>query len=78
MAENKFQNVDVLEGHTPLAPDEPVFVLRAKDRFMPDILSIYALMCEDGGSPEEHVDAVRQHRLAALEWQRHNGCRLPD
>ena len=22
MADNKFQNIDVLEGHTPLAPDE--------------------------------------------------------
>lgn len=74
----KFQNVALNEGHTPLAPDEPVFVLRAKDRYMPDMLLIYAQMCEDGGSPEEHVDAARQHRLAAIEWQRQNGCRVPD
>lgn len=74
----KFQNIALNEGHTPLAPDEPVFVLRAKDRFMPDMLLIYAQMCEAAGSPEEHVDAARQHRLEAIEWQRHNGCRVPD
>ena len=78
MADKKFQNVALNEGHTPLAPDEPVFVFRAKDRFMPQILENYADMCEAYGSPEDHVLAIREHRLATIEWQRHNECGVPD
>lgn len=78
MPNGKFNNIALNEGHTPLAPDEPVFVFRAKDVFMPDVLERYANVCETAGSPPEHVEAIRDLRLDAIEWQRHNGCRVPD
>jgi hypothetical protein len=71
-------SVEALDGYTPLAPDEPVFAFRARDRFMPDILERYADMCERAGSPEEHIESIRMCRLAAIEWQRHHGARTPD
>lgn len=70
--------VDTLEGYTPLADDEPTFTFRAQDRFMPLVLELYGAWCEDAGSSEEHVISTNECRLAAIEWQRQNGCRLPD
>lgn len=77
MTTNKF-SVDTLEGYSPLAEDEPTFTFRAQDRVMADILDYYAERCAALGSSEEHIQYALDARLAVIEWQRHNGCRIPD
>lgn len=76
-ADGKF-DVDTHEGFTPLADDEPVFVFRAKDVFMPQILGRYASLCVEGGASPEHIEAIENHKAAAIAWQEKNGCRVPD
>jgi hypothetical protein len=71
-------DVELRDGHRPLADDEPVFVFRAQDKAFPSVLSYYASLCETFGSPPEHIEAILRHREAALRWQAQNGCSVPD
>lgn len=77
MTAQKF-DVATVEGFSPLADDEPTFTFRAQDRVMADVLDYYAERCIALGSSEEHIQYALSARLAVIEWQRHNGCRVPD
>ena len=58
------------------ADDEPVFVLRAKDRLAPMIVEIWAEMAALLDSPK----ADDANRLAGMmrTWQVNNGSKTPD
>lgn len=49
--------------------DEPVFLFRARDKFLPDVLAAYILLSGDGGSPQFHTDIVQAARERILKWQ---------
>lgn len=70
--------VTLNEGHTPLAVDEPVFVFRAQDALMSDVLRAYIELCIVAGATPEHIAAIEEHRQAVIDWQTVNGCRVPD
>lgn len=54
-------------------PDgEPIMLFRAKDLAMPAMLECYATICEQLGSPTQHVDHVRAIKQKVLDFQRTN------
>ena len=65
--------------------DEPVFVLRAKDQFAPILVGLWVhlvlmaarngLGAPSSGEKAEEADVLR-HLM--LDWQRANGCKVPD
>lgn len=70
--------VTLNEGHTPLAVDEPVFVFRAHDALMGDVLRAYIELCTVVGATPEHIAAIEGHLEAVLVWQANNECRIPN
>ncbi len=45
--------------------DEPIFILRARDRKAPSIIAHYAELCQD----PTHKDAVRTRSAQFFNWQ---------
>jgi hypothetical protein len=64
-------------GSTPIAEDEPVFLLRAKDKHFIPMLMQYLRMIYNDAS-EEMLDAVNAHIGLAREWQDEHGTKTPD
>lgn len=54
------------------ADDEPVFVLRAQDRFAPDVVEHWAVLVQtrNGGRPTPKTTEARQLAKAMRQWQR--------
>lgn len=53
---------------------EPVFVLRAQDKFAPMLIEMWAELVRDG---PKYVDAW-EHAHKMRQWQKANGCKIPD
>lgn len=78
--------IDRYEFLKKVPADEPVFILRAQDKFMPRILREWATSVEIGTiQSHERVGVitpkVREARDLATqveEWQKINGCKVPD
>lgn len=62
-------------GSTPIAEDEPVFLLRAQDWTAPQAVLAWARMQQEG-SPA--ADLARQHAERMREWQMAHGCKMAD
>lgn len=60
----------------PIGEDEPVFLLRAKDQFMPEIVFTYASHCRSLRLPQ--ADMITAFSRAARHWQAENGKKVPD
>lgn len=58
--------------------DEPVFVIRAKDRLAPGILRFYATEAARAGASVELQDSVLKHAEAMERYQEKHGSKLPD
>lgn len=61
---------------SPIAEDEPVFLMRAKDRFMPSMLAVYEELCRMEDS--DLADGVAVLRRVVAEWQGREGCKTSD
>lgn len=70
--------IDLPEGCTPIAQDEPVFLLRAQDRLMNEMLAHYLSLLMQAGASTEMRIAVRAHATRVREWQDAHGCKVPD
>ena len=59
-----------------IGEDEPVFLLRAKDKFAPDVVDEWA----DRVASHDIELAVSIHKFAdhMRAWQKENGCKIPD
>jgi hypothetical protein len=66
-----------LENGT-IGDDEPVFVLRAQDCLVPDVLAYYLELCSLAGSPARHRELVVKGRQRVIDWQKDNPARVPD
>jgi hypothetical protein len=60
----------------PIGENEPVFLLRAKDRFAPEVVDEYARRCSDAGLPIAQVVFETADSICA--WQREHGSKTPD
>lgn len=60
------------------ADDEPLFILRAQDRFMPELVEEWARRVEIAGGPPGKVADARRLAAQATTWQVAHGCKVPD
>jgi hypothetical protein len=63
------------------APDEPVFVLRAQDKFAPVLVRLWASLVLNETSAGGNTDKAQQAEMIAHEmsiWQMENKKKLPD
>lgn len=57
--------------------DEPVFLVRAKDKLAPNTVRQWALLCKEAGNePMGRIAAEWANKME--EWQDKNGCKNPD
>lgn len=61
-----------------IANDEPVFLLRAKDRTAPQILNEWARLQRFFGGDEQLAQMADEHAARMRAWQAVNGCKLAD
>ena len=61
-----------------IGEDEPVFLLRAKDRLAPETMEFWASTLEASDGDQATVDHVRAWAEFMRKWQRDNGSKLPD
>lgn len=74
--DSKYGQIITSSGQIP--DDEPVFLFRAQDQLLPKVLMVYAEMCENAGSPPEHVSRIRQQELAVRTWQAKHHTQVPN
>jgi hypothetical protein len=63
----------------PIAADEPVFLLRAKDRHAPDTIRRWAELVYARGKGNGDMSSMAMDHADTMErWQREHGCKDPD
>ena len=60
-----------------IAKDEPVFLLRAKDKLAPNTVRQWAAMCYENGRNDEGERAMQWATEMEI-WQTKNPSKLPD
>ena len=61
-----------------IAEDEPVFLLRAKDKTAPLIVRQWAAEQKKQGSTDNCIEVAEKWADTMEEWQQKNGCKLAD
>ena len=64
-----------LENRIPV--DEPVFLLRAQDKYAPDTLRFYAKLLNNEGN-KEMADELLAHARNMVVWQKSVKVKKPD
>jgi len=69
-----------IQDSAGIIPDgEPVFLLRARDKFMPLVLDYYAtLVSQESGHDVNIVKNTLAHKRTVRFWQEDKGCKSPD
>lgn len=71
----KYGRVTLEKGS--IGEDELVFIFRARDALMVQTLQEYRRMCEESGSPQQHLDEVDSSIAAIDQWQQGNYSQVP-
>lgn len=70
--ETKYGRVTTQHGEIP--EDEPVFLFRAQDQLLPQVLDYYRDLCKEAGSPLHHLTGIAEAKMDVAQWQdRHPG-----
>lgn len=69
---------DIQDPRGRFQHDEPVFLLRAKDRLAPATLEQWARFAEAAGADPEMLHRVRGFANEMRAWQRAHGSKVPD
>lgn len=67
----------VLENPRNIGKDEPIFIFRAFDDLLPELLEYYRELCEDSGSPENHLAGITSAIHDIKKWQAEHGSQVP-
>lgn len=59
----------VITEHGDIPDDEPVIVFRARDKTVPHLLAYYLMLCTSAGSPQRHLEIIRNTHRLFTEWQ---------
>lgn len=81
VAAEKYPSVSIDTGpHTPIADDEVVFVLRARDGMAVPTIECYRELCVAGDSPPDHLAAIDRSIEQMRSWQQANqeSVKTPD
>jgi hypothetical protein len=68
MALNEIDRLKAKIAAGELPPDEPVFVLRARDRFAASLVRTWAIMADKHGAPHDMVAEANRLADAMEEW----------
>lgn len=60
------------------ADDEPIFVLRAKDKLAPIVVETWAMIAKLMGVSEDKITEATDCAIEMYRWQDKNGCKIPD
>lgn len=75
-ARKDYNRIQDPEGLIP--EDEPVFLIRAKDKTGPMTVEAWANFAECEGAAPEMVAAARKHANAMRAFQAMRGCQVPN
>lgn len=73
--DNKYGRVTLEHGN--IGEDEPVFIFRAKDELLPQVLAEYIVLCVEAGAPKEHLELIFEGSMQIMDWQKTGNPRLP-
>lgn len=65
-------------GSTAIGDDEPVFIIRAKDRTAPRAVEAWADIAASFGAPPDIVNLARGWAAEMRVWQDAHSAKLPD
>lgn len=74
--EYKYGKITLEKG--TIGENEPVVVFRAKDALLPEVLDAYYIHCYKSGSPEEHLNRIKETQKKIKHWQYNNETKIPD
>lgn len=74
--DGKYGKIITERGH--FEDNEPVFLIRGRDKFATVVMQHYIDLCEAGGATMEHINGVIVQKLVIAEWQLENGSKMPD
>ena len=68
------------DGCSPIGKDEPVFLLRCKDKHFQEMCRHYmAAVAQDHENGDYRlIESLTKHILLAVQWQNANGMKAPD
>jgi hypothetical protein len=73
------QDYNRIQDPAGLIPaDEPVFLIRAKDKCAPATVRAWAMEARQAGADNDIVFAAFRHADLMEAWQRENGSQVPD
>jgi hypothetical protein len=75
--DNKYGKV-TFETPNGIAEDEPIIIFRAQDAALVPTLWTYRYLCEQAGSPEEHLDAIKKVIDQSNDWIENHSSKVPD
>ena len=61
-----------------IGEEEPVFLLRAKDRLAPNVVRYWAILLKNYGGDKDLVLRAEQWASKMEEWQKEHECKIPD
>ncbi len=61
-----------------IGEDEPVFLIRAKDRSAPHVVRAWAAFASFLGAEEEIIASAEAQAARMLRWQEEHGSQVPD
>jgi len=62
---------------TPIPDDEPLFLFRAQDKLLPEVLSFYKKLRIKHGASEETIKKMDEQTKRIIEWQKNHYTKLP-
>lgn len=72
----------IQDPENKIPANEPVFLLRAQDKFAPELLLRWAskmrLQAKDKQMAETMAKMVENHAMKMIEWQKEHGSKDPD
>lgn len=75
------KDYDRIQDLANLIPaDEPVFLIRCKDKVAPTVVLMWALLAEQAGAGDDIVASARRHAQRMMDWQDANAgkVKIPD
>jgi hypothetical protein len=70
-------NKRIVDKAKKIPEDEPVFLLRAQDKYAPSTLRFYAKLLEEDGNIEM-AEELRAHARNMIVWQKSVKVKAPD
>ena len=77
-AREDYMGIQDPEGCTSIAEDEPVFLLRGKDKLAVETIRFWANLLKERGGSIEDANSVLQFADDMKAWQLANETKVPD